>query len=233
MDQFKHTFDILVIDTGKCLIQCNNSGVIFIIRLFILCVYCSEQRHIHCHCFFTSTEPVKRSIGQWLLRLIPAPVKHLEFKPFPVIQSISYQLHVINDRARLFQLCLFCTDLAAEMTCYLFNIIQGKQLSVAQKDLLQIRRIQFFVIVSFAGLPFQGKTKAHRGIDLLHKLRHVFCPFSALCYAVRKLLADRLGQDIFEKLPVLFLYQQFCLFDSGLQDIVKFLQIYFLAIPDR
>ena len=131
MDQFKHTFDILVIDTGKCLIQCNNSGVIFIIRLFILCVYCSEQRHIHCHCFFTSTESVKRSIGQWFLCFIPASVKHLEFKPFPVIQSISYQLHVINDRARLIQLCLFCTDLAAEMTCYFFNIIQGKQFSVA------------------------------------------------------------------------------------------------------
>lgn len=37
MDQFKHTFDILVIDTGKCLIQRNDPGVIFIIRL----LYCA------------------------------------------------------------------------------------------------------------------------------------------------------------------------------------------------
>ena len=170
MNQFKHTFDILVVDTGKCLIQCNNSGMIFIVCLFILCIYRSEQRHIHGHCFFASAETVKCGICQRLFRLFAAPEKHLEFKPFPVIQGISYQFHVIDDRSRLFQFCLFCTYFTAEMPCYFFNIIQGKQLPVTQKDLLQIRCIQFFFVVSFAGLPFQRKTKSHGGIDLLHEL---------------------------------------------------------------
>ena len=65
MNQFKHTFDILVVDTGKCLIQCNNSGMIFIVCLFILCIYRSEQRHIHGHCFFASAivDACERSIS--------------------------------------------------------------------------------------------------------------------------------------------------------------------------
>ena len=114
---------------------------------------------------------------------------------------------------------------------HLLDILHGQKASVPQQNLLQLRHIQLSLVFRRPGLPVQRKAQAHGGIHIPHQLRHVRHPSAALRNPVRKLLADGLGKDVFEQLPVLLLNQKLRFIDGIFQDLIKLLQIHLFPIP--
>ena len=135
MYQCKHTADVFIIHSCKCLIQRNHTRMVFLFCFFILRIDCRKERDIHCHRFFSATETVKRRIGQHLPGLPATPVKHMEFKPFPVIQRIPHKIHIVDCCVRFFQPHFFCAYFISEMFGYLLDIFHCQKHTVTKQYL--------------------------------------------------------------------------------------------------
>ena len=138
MHKLEHAADIFVIHSCKCLIQSNDSRMVFLLRFFILCIDCRKKRNIHRHSLFSAAETVKRRIGQKLPLPFPTSEKHVEFKPFAIIQRIPDKVHIIDHIAFIFQFLLFRADSASKMRRNLFNILYGQKRIISEQNLFKL-----------------------------------------------------------------------------------------------